>query len=266
MSLISIFRRAKSYALDRYFIKQPWLRQLVTKVLYGARDRDIHLFGTRLMVNSMQENGYVRAAQAARHLSLWRDEPASLLALAAVLRPGDTFVDIGANIGIYCCTLARLPGVKVVAFEANPETFQRLSANARQHGVDAHCLAVSERAETLEFLTGAVSHVFAAANHRNAYHNGGTVKVEAQPLDDLIKGDQTLVLKIDVEGHEPEVLRGAAKLISSGRVRAIMLDASPETRLAAAWLGDQGYRLVDPATFCAPAPDCTTILALRDKC
>ena len=253
-----------AYILDKFFIKQPWLRQLATKFLYGTQDREIEPFGTRLIVNSLRENGYLRAAKRARHYSLWRDEPAALLALAGVIRPGDTFVDVGANIGIFCCTMSRLPGVKVVAFEANPDTFRRLSVNAARHGVDARCMAVSDRVQTLEFCDGAVSHVFAVARHRNAYHMGGTIKVEARPLDDLIKDNRPLVLKIDVEGHEAEVLRGAASLIAAGQIKAVMIDSSPETRLAAEWLQGRGFRLVDPRTFEATSPVSGAILALRE--
>ncbi len=265
MNLGKRISNARAYLLDKLFIKQPRLRSWVTKIVYGTANCEVSLFGSRLTINSLRENGYLRAFRSARSLSLWRDEASTLLALASVLRPGDTFVDVGANVGVYCCTLSRLPGVKAMAFEANPETFTRLAQNARAHGVQAQCIAVSDKEETLEFCDGAVSHVFAEASHRNGYHCGSAVCVKAMPLDELIASIDNIFLKIDVEGHEPAVIRGASKLIAAGAIHGVILDSSPEALAATDLLMANGFSIFDAATLLPPTPTSGVFLALSQS-
>lgn len=261
-----MFSTIKAWAIDQLFIKQPRLRALVTRLIYGSGPRQVSLFGTALTVNAQLENGYFRAFQRSRTSSLWRDESATLCALFAILRPGDLFVDAGANIGLFACTLARLPGVKCIAFEANPDTFQRLKTNADLHGVEARNIALSDRNDCeLEFASGAVSHVFAANAHRNRYHAGSTVRLRTHTLDSQLQGAQSIVLKIDVEGHEPEVLRGALHLLEAGAIEGVLLDASPETKAAAKELATRGFLLLNPSTFRPATYADPVILALSSS-
>ncbi len=262
---LSALKSAKAWVLDRWFIKNPRLRLLITRFLYGTKDVVVSLMGMTLVVNPTRENGYLRASKIAQNSSFWRDEASSLCALFATLRPGDLFVDVGANIGVFSCLAARLPGVEVLAIEANPETFQRLQANCQLHGVQAINTAVSNVAEVLDFSMGAVSHVFAASIHRNAYHFGESVQIFARPLDDLVHGKGPVVLKVDVEGHELEVLEGASKLLSENRIHAVLFDASGAARKAAEWLESCGFALVDPTNFKPLTDDSGVFLALAPE-
>src|SRR5471030_805348 len=97
--------------LDRYFIKQPRLRLFVTRLLEGDRDLDVSLLGAKLRVNSVKEHGYLRSSRIAASSALLRDELPVILNLAALLADGDTFIDIGANAGIYSLTLARMRAI-----------------------------------------------------------------------------------------------------------------------------------------------------------
>lgn len=62
---------------------------------------DIELFGAPLRVNKQKEIGYVRAYKNTKSNVVFRDEGAPLINLALILSPTDTFVDIGANVGLY---------------------------------------------------------------------------------------------------------------------------------------------------------------------
>ena len=260
------FTKIRAWAIDQLFIKQPRLRYLVTRLIYGRGPRQISLLGTSLTVDALRENGYLRAYQRTRTTSLWRDETATFCALFAVLRPGDLFVDAGANIGLFACTVARLPSVHCIAFEANPDTFPRLKTNADLHGVEARNIALSDSNDReLEFASGAISHVFAADAHRNRYHVGGTVRLRTHTLDSQLERDRPIVLKIDVEGHELEVLGGAHDLLETGTIEAVMLDASPETAAAAVKLATHGFHLLNPATFLPATPADPVILAVSPK-
>lgn len=263
--MIKALRNIRAHLLEKWFIKNPRLRSRVTRLIYGNKDVEINLFGTTLEVNSLRENGYLRAYRLARNSSLWRDEMSTLLALFSILRPGDTFVDVGANVGLFSSTVSRLPNVRVLAFEAHPDTYSRLARNAARHGAKATQVAVSDEPGELEFLDGAVSHVFAAASHQNAYHIGKTgIKVKARTLDEMLPRDRPLIMKVDVEGHEPEVLKGAGELMKSGLIHAVLLDASPgsESLQAASLLRQSQFTILDASTLREASAHTAVFLAL----
>jgi len=262
---MALWRNFRTYVLDRWFIKNPALRQFVTRMLYGEKDTEVTLCGTRLIINSTRENGYLRAFRRAEHNSFWRDEVGSLLSLFAVLRPGDLFLDVGANVGVFACTAARLPGIEVMAFEAHPDTFIRLQTNSLDAGVKAVQIAVSDAKGTLEFVGGAVSHVFAAAEHRNDYHSGPTIIIDSARLDELVTSSKSIVLKIDVEDHECAVLRGAERLLDQGLVQAILLDASGEALNAAEMLKQRGFLMLNARTFRKVSSPTTAFVMLSKK-
>jgi len=220
-----------SYLTDRLIIKQPRIRAFVTRLLFGDKDQTVNLFGDDLLINALRENGYLRAAGKAQTSSLFRDEVGVLISLSVLLRPGDTFVDVGANIGLYSCTMSRvnrLPGqaaVRFYAYEPHPDTFLRLKHNAEPCGVICRNFAVSDKEEELEFIDGAVSHVFTRIEEKSAYNiNQRRFRVKTIPLEaEMIEGD-SIVLKIDVEGQEAAVLKGARKWFEEQRVKAVYLD------------------------------------------
>jgi FkbM family methyltransferase len=254
----------KSYLIDRFFIKKPWLRKRVTRWLYGTANARVRLFGADLTVNAARENGYLRAFRKAAYSSVFRDEVSGFLALAHVLREGDCFVDVGANIGLYSSVVARLPGVKVVALEANPDTYRRLEENALTHHFEAVHIAVSDQPGELEFVEGAVSHVFAVSEHRTVYNTSETVKVRSARLDEILSVEEgPFILKIDVEDHEPQVLAGASGLLEVGRIHAVLLDVSQKSAEAASQLRSKGFHVLDADTFSEPTAATAVFLAIH---
>jgi FkbM family methyltransferase len=252
--------------IDRWYIKNPRLRRSVTTMLEGEREVAIELLGRSLTVHSVKEHGYLRASRLATRSSVFRDEAAVLLSLAALLPTCDAFVDIGANVGLFSTTLAGLkplcPHVRFYAFEANPDTFARLKQNAVPLGVEAHNMALSDHAGTLSFVSGAVSHVFTTTEHRSAYNLDGAIELPCQRLDALpIAGDRVL-LKIDVEGQELDVLKGATALFDAGRVRAVYLDGYEDPAVAS-FLSDRGFLFHDGRTLAPVTPPVFSLLAIR---
>lgn len=258
--------------LDRYFIKQPRVRQFVTRVLERDEDRDVTLFGTRLHINTVKEHGYLRASRQLASHSALQDEAGALVTLALLLAPGDTFVDVGANVGLFVCTLARRhflsADMRFYAFEANPDTFRRLAESARDLAVIAHQMAISDKSGELEFLTGAVSHVFAESTNRNAYHfkDQPPVRVAAQRLDHCGVEGNSLIIKIDVEGQELKVLHGAAALFNEDRVKAVYLDGYKDDAVVD-FLASRDFSFFDGRTLRAAAPPIFSLLAVKlSKC
>lgn len=156
------------------------------------------------------------------------------------VKPGDTVIDVGANVGHYTWKLAKLVGPqgRVISFEPIPETFATLTGNVcGMRNVTLFNVAASDD-------HGTVAMELPSDDPLNFYRASisekGSYTVMAMPLDAL-DVDRCALLKIDAEGHDAQVLEGAAKLIQ--RCRPMMIveawDASP----AAQWLRDAGYRL-----------------------
>ncbi len=129
------------------------------------------------------------------------------------LRPGDTFVDVGANIGVYTLLASSLPGVRVEAFEPSPPSCQRLTENVqlnRLDGVTVHRMAVGDSAGAVAMTRGLDS--------TNRLLPDGADRRDADivpicRLDDALSAtSQVSLVKIDVEGFEPAVIRGARAL------------------------------------------------------
>lgn len=142
---------------------------------------------------------------------------AELGLLALLIRPGERALDIGANYGTYALTLARL-GARVDLFEPNPAIAEILAAWARgQTGIAVHALALSDRSGTAELIIpgdSGVEHDSSAALAGGAVASGRRVEVPLAHLDSFAIADAALI-KIDVEGHEEAVLRGAVQTIAA---------------------------------------------------
>ncbi len=266
MSLRDKARWSTNWVIDRFFIKQPRLRLAVTRALESGGDRQIELCGTPLTVNSVKEHGYLRAWRMADRSGIFRDELSVALNLAFMLRDGDTFVDVGANVGFYSRTVARFarlaPGLKVFAFEANPDTFTRLVAGAPSNLVTEQ-VALSNHSGTLEFEDKGMSGVFSVAGS-TATPGAKRVVVRTRRLDECSIDGDSLVVKIDVEGHEKQVVEGMQGLFEAGRVRAVYVDGFSDPTLPA-HLVARGFRLLDGRTLLPAEGACYALLALREQ-
>jgi len=145
---------------------------------------------------------------------------------ALLHRPGGTLLDIGAHDGLITLPFARLPGSRVIAFEPLPAAFARLEAAVRAAfggavpgHVGLHNAAVGDRGGevtlSMPVLDGVAQEQWAST--AKDYAGFGSVRVErftvpALRLDDLGLRDVTAA-KIDVEGGEYEVLRGARETL-----------------------------------------------------
>ena len=183
------------------------------------------------------------------------------------LRPGDTFVDVGGHFGYFTLLASRLVGAagRVVAFEASKATHAVLAANVRaQANVTAHHLALSDQREIIRFFEFPV--LYNEFNSMDVDQFRGEkwfaefppqpIDVPAVRLDDIVQRDhlQPAIIKIDVEGAELKVIRGAADTLRRLRPLVVMEYLAPDRhntahREAAALLRELGY-----VSF-APAPD-----------
>jgi FkbM family methyltransferase len=146
--------------------------------------------------------------------------------------PGDTLVDVGANVGyMSLAMIARLGHAgRVFSYEPQPGVFEELSANVAAARERFPRIDVSVRREALSDCVGTARFVVpkGTGSNRGLAHidPGGTVSVITQRLDDCADelGPAIALMKIDVEGHEPAVLRGASKLLEKGAIRHVVIE------------------------------------------
>jgi FkbM family methyltransferase len=143
-------------------------------------------------------------------------EPDLAAYIRSRLQDGDVFVDVGANIGYDTLLAARRVGAagRVIAIEASPPVFARLSETLRINGspgtVRVINQAAADRAGTLTIYSGPQHNVgLTTTVRRGAMPPVG--EVLARPLGDLLQDDEksrVRLIKIDVEGGEDAVLAG----------------------------------------------------------
>jgi FkbM family methyltransferase len=156
--------------------------------------------------------------------------------LCAYAQPGMTVLDIGANLGYYTIKLADRIGPQghLHAFEPNPELAPFVRENININGFRGRCSFYEIAASD---VTGANTLVFEYSN----MGGGGfaapapgkkSAEVQLRRLDDILDGVAMVdLVKIDAEGHEPYVLRGAKRLIERSAHCAYMLEIALDTWL-----------------------------------
>lgn len=258
--------RLTSYLVWRFFLSVPRFRTFVTNLVVPDEDVDINLFGSVVHISRRKEIGYYRAFKQSTANIVFRDEIAPLLNLALIIERGDTFVDIGANVGLYSAVLNRLSAVypenRWYAFEANPDTAQRLSATLASRNVKIVNVALSNREGQLEFIGGAGSAVFGAKQNASHFQFGKSISMPTVTLDQTQILGNRIVVKVDVEGHEREVLEGGAKLFDSGRIKAVYVDGFSDRSLPE-WLKARGMRIFDGKSL-SPGRPAHSLLGINE--
>ncbi len=156
--------------------------------------------------------------QYERMVWLQNEEWHELQYLQHRLRKNDTFVDVGANVGIWTLVAASTVGAggRVFSFEPNPTTYRKLVANIarnEQTGVVTACQQAVTRTNGSVSFACAPSHNLSAISGDPKADN--TVTVQAVSLDSVLQGAGVAGMKLDTEGHEFPSLEGAARTIET---------------------------------------------------
>jgi FkbM family methyltransferase len=143
------------------------------------------------------------------------------------LRPGDAFLDIGANIGSYTLLAASCVGEKgtVVAFEPGRRSFDYLQENIRLNGlnqVELHRAAVAESSGEVAFLqTRDLTNRIVLPDQSEM---ADAEPVRSVTLDEALAGRRFALGKMDVEGAEPMIFRGSKQALQQGNPRVWILE------------------------------------------
>ena len=135
------------------------------------------------------------------------------------LRPDDFFADVGANVGSYTVLAGASIGAQVIAFEPAAETLRWLILNLDLNKISDH---VEARREAVGAKVGTVSFT-SGLDTCNRIDANGAVSVPITMLD-LACSRVPALIKIDVEGYEADVLRGAERILSDQTAQAVVME------------------------------------------
>ncbi len=157
-------------------------------------------------------------------------EPELWRKMMSLVKPDSVVVDVGAYIGLYTIAVARRmgPSGKVIAFEPDADSFAALKAHVQLN-------RISGQVELIQAAAGAENGTapFEAGKHSMSRITGKQAHdvrmVRAVRLDSVLAGKRVDILKIDVEGFEEQVLRGASGILESpGRApHTIFIEVHP---------------------------------------
>jgi FkbM family methyltransferase len=165
----------------------------------------------------------------------------------ARLRP-DAFLDIGANIGLYTCTLLKNGSVpRAILFEPDRTNRVHLRANLLINGLldraEIHEVAVGDVAGRSRLVPGSIDGGFSRIVGNSNADTGG-YDVEVVRIDDVLAlSGQKLAIKIDVEHYECNVLAGMARTLRTNRC-VVQIEAFETKDRVIAMMADAGYDLV----------------------
>jgi FkbM family methyltransferase len=183
-------------------------------------------------------------------------EPHNLALVRSLVRPGDVALDIGAHVGQFTILMGSLVGStgRVLAFEPAPENFTELSANVALNGfasvVEPVRSALSDRPGEAEFYsdgdTGGTEFSMFAERHgqsRTAF------RVSCSTVDQVLDERglaRVQFMKIDTEGAELLVLRGAEQTLARSPDASLLIELHPwvvSPQKICAHLAERGFAL-----------------------
>lgn len=195
-------------------------------------------------------------------------EPETVDVLTSLLKPGMTFIDVGAAFGQYTLLAASLVAEppqqmyggpmaglgQVIAYEPEPVSYAMLCKNVKRNKLSARCTlfpkGLDREKATRTLYIGSPDNV-GSTSLAKPYNTAREVQLEVAPLDQEIGFDHLHVMKIDVEGAELDVLVGATRVLESHRPALVIeFEETNQARfgrscreLATYLQGPLGYRL-----------------------
>jgi FkbM family methyltransferase len=195
-----------------------------------------------------QEKSLPFKLDISNELSAWRSktfyskEPETLkwLEFFAVINHNyEILIDVGANIGIYTLYWLHFPNTRAIAIEPFDENIRLLSKNIRMNNFTTRVDIISKplsSQNTLGWSTindirpGGSDYKLSLNNNLN---QSNSIKVETLTLDSILGGKkEKYILKIDTDGTDFDILKGAELALKDGKIVSILIESSEE---------DQGF-------------------------
>lgn len=242
-----------AFALSLYRRSRHALRSVIRAF---AKVRTCRIRGITIRIGISSEIEQFRAESYATK------EPETLDWLETNLRDCDVFMDVGANIGLYSLYAAKLkPSCTVYSFEPESQNFSRLCRNivinALPNIIPCNFPLSDREAFDLFYVgtiqAGAALHSLGRPSDFRSQADGVALKqgAVAVTLDALVckyGAPWPALLKIDVDGIEEKVIGGAETVLSSSKLRTILVEVSFRQKEDAMWaertLNRFGYKLL----------------------
>jgi FkbM family methyltransferase len=234
------------------------LRALKRAAFYQVGSR---LLGRRAVAELGERSRlWVHPHRTAASMVLYANPPdrPEMLTWRRALAGGGLFIDVGANVGTYTLWAAE-HGAEVIALEPAADTFALLTENITLNGyqVTALPVAAGDHCGTARFTTG--------LDAGNSLAADGSAVATLVTIDSLIGERSAAGMKVDVEGFELDVLRGAGRALAEHRIGLIQVEwnhaslfaLGTDRRPIAELLAGYGYRLFrpDPTGRLTPVAD-----------
>lgn len=228
---LKIARRLSHFFLSHYFKGGLFLRKHLCRLLIppaNGRVKTSLLSGLNILLNPAVDD-------LDKYIYYFGEyESGTLEILKKILHQGHVFLDVGANIGYISLTAAKFVGEKglVYAIEPNPDTWEILKENInlnKYKNIYSFNLALGSKEFETQIFTNSrnrgLTTLFPQYNVRDKLD----IQIKVSTIDVLIDSGQVktpALIKIDVEGYELEVLKGATKLLSSPQAPALCIEFS----------------------------------------
>ena len=155
--------------------------------------------------------------------------------LMKIVRPGDVFLDLGANIGYFSLLVASTsPSAKVISFEPVRDLFQKMNDNILLNkigNVSTINAAVGEINEEKELFVSDPDNAGMSSFHQPENYSGKKEKVKVVSIDEWFKTSGLPgvdLVKIDIEGSELAALRGMKEILQTQKP-VLIVEINPET-------------------------------------
>jgi FkbM family methyltransferase len=190
-----------------------WLRGLVFRYGYGNRELSVTILGVTLELPA-DDLSMVPSLVGGYH------ERLELAIYERLARGSSLIADVGGNVGLYACVgAASMPSGKVVTFEPAPANLTFLQLNVTRNGlaskveIVAKAVSDSPGVAKLYLSNGIGNHSLAATSAGSARH----IEVPVTTIDSHFAGQHLDIIKIDVEGFDGHVLKGADQTLRMQR-------------------------------------------------
>lgn len=199
-AFFTLIKRAILIRLHKYPIVYPFLNDTFLVVEKGMSSAELQIYCTLYDYDEM-------------------------LLMLHFLREEDNFVDVGANIGVYSVLASGVAKAKSYSFEPIPSTFSRLKRNINYNNLNQKVKlfnnGVGDKNESLFF-----TNLLDAVNHVVKQESEQTLKVDVNTLDYFLEGNSAHFLKVDVEGFEAHVLKGAIQTIKNRDLKIVLIETN----------------------------------------
>lgn len=235
--MLSKTKRFLKHSLPQFLRHPLWRKQRLSPLLRFARLQLIFALGEKKLYLKWIDNLILPIEKGDTGLTgnyyLGLHEFEDMAFTMHLLRENDLFVDVGANHGSYSLIASGVIKAKSLAYEPVPYTYERLnqniSINSLLDKVSPFMIALtsplnSEGGKKLRFSSdrGCMN------SFVDESYSGSIIDVDTSTFDEQCRNSEPVLIKIDVEGFEADVLRGASHVLAKESLLAVVIEGQTD--------------------------------------